>query len=116
MLEPGRWVARRPALELVLAGGRAREQTAHGGQLRLVGEVGGRGDRQVTLADVVAGPRQRKGLERLGRGAHQRHQRGIAGGRDHGAVTHGDRVHPMPCFHDLAAADGDRQGLDGPEA
>ena len=115
VLEPGRRVPLRPALELVLARRRTREQPADRRQLRLVGEVRGGGNRQVAVADVVARPRQRDRLQRLGRGAHQRHQRGIARRGDHGAVPHGDRVHAMPCFHDLAAADGDCQRLDGAE-
>ena len=75
-----------------------------GRELRLVGQVRGRGDREVALVEVLTRARERLGLDRLRGGAHERDEARVAGRRDDLAVPNGDRVHAVHRLDGLAAA------------
>src|SRR5947208_1803998 len=110
-----RWIALRAALELVDVGGRLRQQRAHGGQLRLVGEMRSGCDCEVARVEVVPRACEPDRLQRRRRGAHERDERWIAGLGDDRTILHGDRVHAVNRLDGPAAAHGYPERLYGAE-
>ena len=79
-----------PAFEVVLRRLRLREQGLHRLELVRLGAMRGRRDRQVALVKVVARAREGQGLQRLGRGAHVRHELRVARSLDDTSLLDGD--------------------------
>jgi hypothetical protein len=77
VLERRGWVAEGSALELVLAASGLLEERANRVELSVVGEVRGGGDRQPARLEVGIRARERQRLQRLRRGAQERHEPGI---------------------------------------
>ena len=81
------WISsRRPALlraelEIGLRRLGPREQRAHRGDLLGRVVMGGAGDRELVVRQVVAGAHERQRLQRLRGGAHEARQRRVAGAR-----------------------------------
>ena len=101
------------ALEVVLAGVSAPEQHPHRRELRPVGSVRGRGDGELARVGVVVGLGERQRLERLGRGAEERHEAGVSGLRDPAAVLHRDGVDEVGRLGDAVSAHDYPDGVGG---
>src|SRR5262249_51496489 len=89
-------------------------------ELRGVGEVRSRGDRELPLVAVVVGARQWERLKRLRGGAEEGHQLGVAGRSDELAVAYQRRMHHVRRLDDASAPhdypDGADHGEGGVEA
>ena len=92
-----------PALELPLARGRVGEEPPNGVELRGLRLVRGARDRELAQVEVVAGPHERQGLDRLRRGAQEGDEPRVARLLDNLAVAPRDRVDSVPGLDDRAA-------------
>lgn len=99
------------ALELPLACRRLGQEPADRVEVLGPAAVRRRGDREVAAVEVLAGVRERQGLERLRGRAQESHERRIAGRRDDLAVTNGDGMDDMARFDRTASPDLDSQRL-----
>jgi hypothetical protein len=72
--------------------------------------MGGAGDRELVVRQVVASAHEGQRLQRLRGGAHEARQRRVTGGGDHLARADGDGMNAVRRFDDSAAAhlDDDR--------
>jgi hypothetical protein len=66
--------------------------------------VRGAGDGDFIVAELRAGPHERKRLERLGERAHEGHERRVAGRVHDPALPDSDCVHAVARLRDLSAA------------
>ena len=95
-----------PAVELVLAAAGRGQQLAHGLDVPRRAVVRGGRDRELLLAELRVGARERQRLQRL-RGRPQRGgQRRVAEGRDGLAVANGDAVHLVDGLDERPAPHG----------
>ena len=106
VLEPRRL---RPALELVLSGGRVRQKAAYSVDLARAREVRGAGDGELVVSEIWPRSRKRQRLNRLRRRAEVGDERRVAGRLDHPPVLYDDRLNPMSRLDDSTAAENDLQ-------